>query len=567
MKHIFWTALACFLFWTYSSYAAKTVYAIAGGDGFWNGDTNWSTTKAGANDTTHPVATDTVYLTDVSPSITVNTAGACAILDCSSQGEFAASLILGAAMTTTGSVTFVAGMTFTPSTYTWNFGCATTTLTPAGKSFYNLNFSATGTVTLAADVTVTNLLSVAAGITATLTTSNIICNGGLTISGVLIGQTITLNGTGTWTGSGALAMQSNVVINTAETITLAATNVRFTAGILTYTAGTVVTTGSTLLLDGASVTLNTVGITWNNVSISRGGAQAISLTSALDINGNLTTNSTGDITIDTSDITVAGNLTVNSTGSIVGTGRTITLDGAGTWSHNSTGTVKTNLTIAGTITIGTNARFGTGILTYTTGTVTTTSSTLNTVGACTLTTNGVTWNNVTIPTGSTVTLGSALQIGGNLSLGATSGVLACGTSDVTLNGNLTNSNGTGGRTGNNTWTMNGTGSTLSGNTNFYNFTINAGKTVHLTSGETYAATGTFTAEGTSGSHIIFDATTPSTHAHFNPTTVGTVNYVDATDIDGSGGTAVAELHGTLLRTTNWTSGDMNSFNALFMAGD
>ena len=59
----------------------------------------------------------------------------------------------------------------------------------------------------------------------------------------------------------------------------------------------------------------------------------------------------------------------------------------------------------------------------------------------------------------------------------------------------------------------------------------AGITVTLVSSQTYTVTGTFTASGTSGSHITLKSSTATSAAFLKVGTSSTVSYVDATDID------------------------------------
>jgi hypothetical protein len=290
---------------------------------------------------------------------------------------------------------------------------------------------------------------------------------------------------------------------------------------------------------------------WNNI----GAATSTTVTLSHDIycDGIITVyNQTGaNFIVAGADITCNG---ITAARTLSGTGRTVTLVG-GTWS--GAGGVYTNLTIAGDVTVSGSVYYATGTLTYSSGTITTTGSTLN-IGNVntTLTTNGMTWNNIscTAMNAKTLTLGSALQVAGNLDLTGTTThtVLACGTNNVTLGGNWTNPKGTTGRTGNNTFIFNGT-SVLDGNTDFYNMTVNAGKTVTFDDADTFTVTNNFNALGTPGSHVTMKTDNPGTTVDFDVTgTVQTVKYVDATDIDSAGGDAIATVGGSINNTANWT---------------
>ena len=87
---------------------------------------------------------------------------------------------------------------------------------------------------------------------------------------------------------------------------------------------------------------------------------------------------------------------------------------------------------------------------------------------------------------------------------------------------------------------------------FDDLEIALGAIAHLTSGETFAVAGTFDAPGISANRITLDATTPASKAVLNITTVGDVKHCDATDIDGSGGSAVVTKNGTVSNCDNWT---------------
>jgi hypothetical protein len=661
---------------------AKTCYASALGGNWSNDLTAWVTTDGGVTPQTHPVAGDTVYLTANGGQITVDTASACAVIN---QTGYTNVLTMNANLTTTGNITLVTNGIAT-GTATWTFS-STTTLIPAGNTIYdvnidsdtltlsgsdltishnltltgaaailtgsgrtvtmtgagganatwshtstgqvrcnltflggantiivsgnvyfgnttnapiltytsgtltltgsilnitgsctftdatntwvNINGAAVATLTLSQDTTISGNLTNNSTGQLTIASSDIIVQGNLTISntGRISGTSprkITMtgaSGTATWSHSNTGAINCNLVfLGGANTITVSG-NVYFSGAntpTLTYTSGTMSLAGSTLNIAG-SCTFTDATNTWVNINCS--ATSTLTLSQATTISGNLTTSASGILTLASNNIIVGGNLTLAS-GNIAGTSRTITMTGAsGTavWSHSNTGTVTTNLTFLGganTITISGNVYYGTQILTYSTGTIVTSGSTLYIYDVCTITTNGMSWNNILISAGP-LTLGSAIDINGTITINA-SRVLACGTNQVNLAGNLSNLNlsKTAWRTGNNTFVFDGT-TTISTNATalgatFYNFTISPGATVHLTSVDVYAATGTFNATGTSGSPIVFDAVTPTSAAHFDATTVGTVSYVTATDIDSATGSAIIDTGGTLLRTVNWT---------------
>lgn len=98
----------------------------------------------------------------------------------------------------------------------------------------------------------------------------------------------------------------------------------------------------------------------------------------------------------------------------------------------------------------------------------------------------------------------------------------------------------------------GTGAiTFSGNSMLNDFTINAPKTVKLTSGSTTTVGGTPTMSGTLVNPITFNAVTPGSKAYFIIKNPATVSYVNATDIDSSGGRVVIDPNGVITTCRNW----------------
>ena len=82
-----------------------------------------------------------------------------------------------------------------------------------------------------------------------------------------------------------------------------------------------------------------------------------------------------------------------------------------------------------------------------------------------------------------------------------------------------------------------------------NLTINSGKTVHLTSTQTFTVGGAFTTLGTS----TLDATTGASRANLAVNGSQSVVGVTATDIDSSGGSVkpIHNIGGTNSNTVEW----------------
>jgi hypothetical protein len=239
-----------------------------------------------------------------------------------------------------------------------------------------------------------------------------------------------MNGTGTWSGVGAV--RNNLTINTAGTITISGT-INYNTGTLTYTAGTVTTTGSTLTI-ALSTTLNTSGMTWNNVTST---SITLTLSSDLNIGGILTTNGILNL-IGTYAINVSGGLTLNERVQQSSGTTTLNILG-GTWSSSiANALISINTNINGNVTVSGSVSYTAGTLTYVSGTVVTTGSTLNiTTTSCTLNTNGIIWNNVTSgATGVAVNLTSDLNINGTLTTTASSVLTFSGTYNITVAGGV-----------------------------------------------------------------------------------------------------------------------------------
>lgn len=323
-----------------------TKYARTVG-GNWSTNATWSTTSGGSADTTKPVAGDTVYLDANSGNVTVDVANSqCAVLDCT---NYTGTFTMNANMITTGNITLVSGMTFTPNTSDWAMGNGNITIACGGKSFYTVTWSG-GTKTLSDTFTCTSTLSVT-GQTSVTAGFTMNC-GGLSMGGNLVssgaGGTVNLTG-GTWstTGPSNTRVCGYITVNFAGNVTVSGTVYMDTGGGVTYSSGTITTTGSTLNLGAVfpatGLTLNTNGITWNNITIASG--HTTTLASNLALNGNLTNTGTlntstygvtfGGTTTISNNLTLAGNMTINA-------GATVTITAAktvavsGTFSANGT---------------------------------------------------------------------------------------------------------------------------------------------------------------------------------------------------------------------------------------
>ena len=381
--------------------------------------------------------------------------------------------------------------TFTASTstvsYTGNNLLGNTTV--AAVTYYNLTVNnASETYALGGDTTVSNVLTISAGIldasSKTLTLSG---NGTpFSNSGTFTASTSTVSYTGNNllgnTTIAAVTYKNLTLNNSLETYVLAADTT--VSGNLTITAGTLdVVNGSNFSLNvggnwsnsgtftarSGTVTFNGTAdqtittnaqafynLTLNNTGAS--GSDDVIISGALDVD-NVLTITDGNLDIDTNDpnVTLAGNLSIASAGSVTKGSGTWTFDGSGTstWSDSSSAiqdlgavtingsskTISTSTNVkAASITIGADDIFnisgdtltltGTGtVLTLNSGgTFTTTSSTVVYTGTTTATTIGaVNYNNLTL----TPTAATTFNLGGNL----TGGNAIVGT--LTINANAT----------------------------------------------------------------------------------------------------------------------------------
>jgi hypothetical protein len=286
--------------------------------------------------------------------------------------------------------------------------------------------SATITITLPNDISVT-----------TFTTNNgssnyrnIVLNGSKTISvsgniGLMIGTQSLASLTGNCTikaiGSGNITCgvvdgpQYTATISISLTIDTLGTYIFlyypfFTSSTIIYTSGTI--TGASCRFTTCTLNLNAGG-QWGTDVVIRGST---TLTSDATF-GNLTTQTTAVVFSGAFTINVKGNLSINITTSGLSTPIVINGTGNQSWTHDSAVYLSNNLTInkaSGTLTLGPNVYYRTGILRYNNigGIVdtTTNSSILNIGGSTTLNTSAMSWYRLICATTATITLTSNLNI-------------------------------------------------------------------------------------------------------------------------------------------------------------
>jgi hypothetical protein len=402
------------------------------------------------------------------------------------------------------------------------------------NKFHTLSFLAgtNTTVTMQSDIRCTNSFAMSG--TATFNGAfDIISDGN--ISGGTVGTTNrTIRVTGATTGTSTC---SSIGLNgttldvacgsNAFTIASGATVTLFSgAGILYTSSGTWTTTGSIVSYNGAVINMNGSTNAFATISNTSGVGRILTLLSNVFVgsftasandalNGvgfSLNVSGTASLSI------ISGTATLRFVGSTLGSWT----QGAGT--TNSISSVVFDKSGGATLNIPNSFTYAgaTGI-TYLAGNINHTATL--TVGNMIFNTAGMSWNNITVSNGGTLTLSSLLTLGGTLTCsgnasfagaaGATFARLVAATSAATL-----------------TW--------LSGNT----YTC----TTSMSVSGTNASPINFYASIVNGTKAIFTLNQGATQGNF---------FVNARDIDSSLGQTVWDALGTtavLLRTINWNNG-------------
>lgn len=358
-------------------------------------------------------------------------------------------------------------------------------------------------------------------------------SGNVTINGASACLTLDMNGNGAYGGTLAFGTQTLTVsgvatlrgamTNTSGTlvvvggVTLAATPTgTFPLLTLTPTADNTLMTGATFTWGGA-LKFNAAKIiklsgSWINTGL-------VTFSAATNLNYNASSAET---------LTTNGGLTMTSASGTTPTATIIIGGTEGIWS--SSGGLSNNLTFnCTTATVSGAVNYKTGTITYTAGTITTTSSTLGINGDCTLNTNGMTWDNITIVATSIITLSSNLTCGilrsNNINTtfaGAYN--ISCGTLNLTLT--------TGART----------------------FTLVAGQTLTIT-------TNLYLNSQAGLTWTIQSSTTSFTYFNYTGTTSNCKVFATTfTYVDASGGNPIDNWYGGTLTNcvniTNRTSADI-----------
>jgi autotransporter family porin len=447
----------------------------------------------------------------IAKNITINTAG---------------TLTINTARFTTGTLTYTSGTVITTGGALVLY--ASCTLNTVGINWNQVLIVSSGTIANNSTLTINGTFTIGGGtVSTTINGSDVIINNNLSYTSISDGGVGTalfrFNGTGVWTSAGYL--RNNVLIDTVGTLTFSG-NVYYFSGTLTYVTGTIITTGSTLNLGTGSI-LNTIGINWNTVLFTGTGA---TLTLTTDLYCNQFNMGANAKIINGANIYNAGSLAApGNTGNVQGTS-TIIMNGTGTISSPGGSYIGINVTIdtIGTITISGVLNYRIRTFTYISGIVITTGSNLTLVGSCTLNTNGINWNNITL-TSATYVLNSTL----------TANFIAIGTAGIT--------------------SFSGT----SGFTVGILSCLVAGKTLNFEVGKTYTITNTLNITGTSGSKITISSSSAYAFLILQFGATQLVENCNATNIDSSGGQTIYTSSGTLTNTINWSIGTPPTSNGNF----
>ncbi len=386
-------------------------------------------------------------------------------------------------------------------------------------------------------------------------------NSSTTFNGLIISNT-----SGTISPSGTLTVNGNLdLTNSGSTLNMLTQSLVCGTGFTTSGSGTLYSQNVT-----GSGALNTHNIAPGqktfNFNVVFNGAAAQTLPQLNPIFNNLTIATTGGNASVYNGIVVNGVLTINSGSTLSANGTftgTFTTSGTGTFLTGVTNTnatplpatnktytfhVSYNSTSAQTIVAGTyngnlDATGGNrtlassgvitvaGTFTAGSGTYTTTGSTLSLGSTATIPTlTGANYNNLVIA-GGTLTAPSTLAVNGDFTISSGATFIAPST-NFTVGGNWSNS---GTYTHNNgSVIFNGSNQTITGSTNFYDFTksVATAATLTFSSGATQGFAGTLTLSGVSGQLLTLASSTASV-ANIN-VAASNVSYVAVSNNNNTG---------------------------------
>ena len=412
----------------------------------WGLASSWSTVNSSVstNIGTFPTSGDIVIFDAGSFDCTVNSINRnCASINFTG---YIKTIQMSFNITVSGNITFGSNMLVHASGSGAMICSATSTITTNGFVWPNaFNFGVTGisqTYTLADNMEVNGLVTCVGTTALTINGAafTLTCNGGLVCTTATSGTaTIRLRG-GNWSGT----CNNTLNLDSTGTITLTG-NIGRSSGTLTWVAGTIINSGShSLSYGGGSINVGN-NILWNNITL--GNSAAVTLVNDLHAAGTLIYGNGGGANGAAYKIYCNSLQHNNNTNNIIGTA-TIHFSGGGigTWFSSSTSVAFAQPVVinksGGTLTIH-DGRIH--------GTLTGTTSLMHTAGTViclgtyrsynsTLTTNGMTFNNVSFGAAGTavaVTLGNDMDIAGNLTITSTAG-LTINNNQINLSGSFIN---------------------------------------------------------------------------------------------------------------------------------
>ena len=392
-------------------------------------------------------------------------------LDANGTLTISSTLDVGANQSINVAGSWVNSGTFVPNSGTVAFDGTDQTITSNAQPFYNLTLSTSGTKTLGDALDVNGALTIDSGVTLDVGTSAYAINiaGGWTNNGTFNERTGTVTFDGTTGIAGSTTTDFyNVTIAGTLTATAATTNV---AGNWLYSSGTFNNNGGTINFNGgANQSITSGGQTFNNVIIS--GLNNKTLQDNIDINGNLTLNA-GTLDVGTNNqINLAGNFDASGgggftagTGLVILDGTTQSVDGGGVTFNDLQLNASTTVTFAGSLDLTSDWLAQAGSAFSGASTVSFVGS-----GAHSITSDGGSFNNLTIAGTGTTTLQDALDVNGNLTISAT---LNVGANAVTVAGNWDSGSGTF-TPGSGTVTLDGGAQNITSGANSFNDIVLAG---------------------------------------------------------------------------------------------
>ena len=311
--------------------------------------------------------------------------------------------------------------------------------TVLNATYYNLTLSGSGTKTLAntASSTVSNVLTINAGIAFALNTTNtytLNLNGTLSGSGTITGganSNLSIGGTGSF----------GTIIPTASPLTIRNFIIN-RASLGTVTLGGNITVGTSCSFSNGMLVLN-------GNTLTLGGTLAFPASSA---NGTITGSATSNISITATAITndlymtsgsqTLNNLTLNSSGQTLALGTSLTVSGAYTQTKGIVNINGNTLTLSGTASFASSVANGTTSGSATSNLLISATTITNSLF---MTTGAQTLNNFTLnSSGKTLTLGTALTVSGAYT--QTNGIVSLNGQTLTLSGTVVfpaaSSNGT-----------------------------------------------------------------------------------------------------------------------------